>query len=209
MARRGRRRRRCRRLQHLLLHAASYDGLAGGGWHAGPCIKVGGACRIWVQRRDRRVDRLSRRRRDSDPGRARTANAVCSYWLRRRGFHDSRRLLVQDGERRSAACRRLAYDIRTPERDNRRRLDRGYDHYSDELRAHRSKAYHRSPLREVDASELLNGRCQSNGGLDIGMYGMAAAIAAQSCWRPCEEDRRLRARTVPSSALACDREVSR
>jgi len=37
----GRRRRRCRRLQHLLLHAASYDGLAGGGGHAAHALRWG------------------------------------------------------------------------------------------------------------------------------------------------------------------------
>src|ERR1700729_245502 len=125
MARRGRRRRRCRRLQHLLLHAASYDGLAGGGWHAGPYIKVGGACRIWVQRRDRRVDRLSRRRRDSDPGRAQTANAVCSYRLRRRGFYDSGRLLVKDGKGRSPAGGRPQSALRPPKRAYPRGLTAG------------------------------------------------------------------------------------
>src|ERR1700722_15441829 len=48
VAKRHRRRHRCCRLQRLLLHVDTYDGLAGGGWHAGPCIKVGGACRAWV-----------------------------------------------------------------------------------------------------------------------------------------------------------------
>src|SRR6202020_3128547 len=83
------------------------------------------------------------------------APAVCRHRVRRRGLYDSGRLLIQDGERRSAACRRLAYDLRTPERDSRRRLDRRYYHYGDELRAPCSEACHRSPLRVVDTTEVL------------------------------------------------------
>jgi hypothetical protein len=77
-----------------------------------------------LQRRDRRLGRLYRRRADPHASRATLAYAVCGHRLRLRGVDDSGRLPIQDGERPSATCRRLAYDVQAHQRDNRRRHDR-------------------------------------------------------------------------------------
>ena len=150
VARRDRRRRRRRFLQHLLLHTAQYAALAGGGRHAGPRATVGGTHRARFQRRRRRSFRLYHRRADTHSSLTSSAHAVCGNRLRLRGVDDPRRLPFQGGERASATCRRLASDVRTPERHDRRRRDRRPYHFRHEPRSHHSEVGHRSPCREID-----------------------------------------------------------
>ena len=106
-----RRRRRRRRLQRLLLHAAAHA--AAGRWRSACWLMLCGGGRLPCsgQRRNRRLGRLSRRRADPHSSRAPLAHAVCGHRLCLGGVDDSGRLPVQDGERPSATCRRLAYDV--------------------------------------------------------------------------------------------------
>ena len=101
--RRNRRRRRCGRLQHLLLDALAYVGMAGRRRHAGSCaamVDTGGG---WW-RSDRGVRCLSGGRADPRSSRSSSSYALRGHRLCLGGVDDAGRLPVQNGQRPPTTC---------------------------------------------------------------------------------------------------------